>query len=274
MVVALVDVAIARMTGVDVFTFMVWVFLPMGAIGAGFAAASGYYFGSRFFQKKPGKLLLLQMVVIAGFTQFLIYYVSYSTLLLEDGSKLSDAVPFSRYMDVFLSKSRYLMRYVGETGELGSAGYWIAGVQFVGFLVGGLGIYGVLAAKPVCGECSLYLLGLAKRKKFFLTRTGATHYYNGVFTHAFDSPDFATMLHADDSARRRGNNMTALIHTQLWGCPACKQQLIEEKVEVWNGSDWKIVNDLKRRVQVPAGMDLLPVFQGKTMPLLAPSVAP
>lgn len=46
--VALADVAIARMTGFDFFTFSIWVVVPAGALLTGFAAASGYYFGSLY----------------------------------------------------------------------------------------------------------------------------------------------------------------------------------------------------------------------------------
>src|SRR5437762_3667685 len=87
---ALVVVVVSRMTGFDFFTFSIWVVVPAGAALTGFAAASGYYFGSLYFHKRPDLLLLLQMVVIAGMTQLLIYYLGYKTLVLEDGRRVSD----------------------------------------------------------------------------------------------------------------------------------------------------------------------------------------
>src|SRR5688572_481945 len=80
---ALAIVVVSRMTGLDLFTFSIWVVVPVGAILTGFAAASGYYFGSLYFHKRAGLPLLLQMVVIAGLTQLLIYYMQYSTFVLD-----------------------------------------------------------------------------------------------------------------------------------------------------------------------------------------------
>ena len=60
---ALAIVAASRMTGFDLFTFSIWVVVPVGAALSGFAAASGYYFGSLYFHKRPDLFLLFQMVV-------------------------------------------------------------------------------------------------------------------------------------------------------------------------------------------------------------------
>jgi hypothetical protein len=52
------------------------------------------------------------------------------------------------------------------------------------------------------------------------------------------------------------------VNTSLLGCPACKAQIIEEKVTGYNGKDWVGLNKLDRRVRIPSGIDLSPVFRG------------
>jgi len=41
-----------------------------------------------------------------------------------------------------------------------------------------------------------------------------------------------------------------------------KAQMIEEKVQGYNGQDWKDPHQLHRKMHIPAEVDLVPVFQG------------
>lgn len=257
---ALAVVAVSRMTGFDFFTFSIWVVVPVGAALTGFAAASGYYFGSLYFHKRPDLLLLLQMVVIAGLTQLLIYYLGYRTFVLDDGRRVTDLIPFGRYLDITLTSAHYRIgRAMTDTGEVGSFGYWLAAFQFVGFLVGGLCVYGFLRAKPVCSTCNLYLRPLSKREKAFGDADSASSYYDVLFQHPVDSAEFASLIRAD--AKAKAEKGAVLVKTILHGCPKCKAQLIEEKVQVHNGSEWKDADKLSRRVAIPDGVDLIAVFR-------------
>lgn len=257
---ALAVVVVSRMTGFDLFTFSIWVVVPVGAILVGFAAASGYYFGSLYFHKRAGLSLLLQMVVIAGLTQILIYYMGYSTLVLDDGRRVSDYIPFGQYLDITLTSAHYRIgRAMTDTGEVGSFGYWLAAFQFVGFLVGGLSVYGFLWTKPVCPTCNMYLRPLSKREKSFPDADSASPYYDVLFQHPVDGPEFAALIRSDakSEAKKGALSVTTILH----GCPKCKSQLIEEKVQVHNGTEWKDVSNLNRRFTIPNGVDLIGIFR-------------
>lgn len=257
---ALAVVVVSRMTGFDLFTFSIWAVVPVGALLIGFAAASGYYFGSLYFHKRAGLSLLLQMVVIAGLTQLLIYYMGYSTFVLDDGRRVSDFIPFGQYLDIKLTSAHYRIgRAMTDTGEVGSFGYWLAAFQFVGFLVGGISVYGFLWAKPVCQTCNMYLRPLSKREKSFPDADSASPYYDVLFKHPVDGPEFAALIRTDakSEAKKGALSVTTILH----GCPKCKSQLIEEKVQVHNGTEWKDFSDLNRRVTIPNGMDLIGVFR-------------
>ncbi len=257
---ALGVVAVSRITGFDLFTFSLWVVVPVGAALTGFAAASGYYFGSLYFHKRPDLPLLVQMVVIAGVTQLLIYYLGYTTFVLDDGRRVSDLVPFGQYLDIMLTSAHYRIgRAMTDTGEVGSFGYWLAAFQFVGFLVGGVCVYGFLRAKPVCSTCNLYLRPLSKRQKTFSDADSASAYYDVLFQHPVDSSEFASLIRAD--AKAKAEKGAVLVKTILHGCPKCKAQLIEETVQVYNGSEWKDADKLGRRVAIPDGIDLASTFR-------------
>jgi hypothetical protein len=254
-------VTIANLTGFSLFTLSIWVLVPVGAALTGFAAASGYYFGSLYFHKRPSIGLLVQMVVIAGFTQFLIYYMEYATLVLEDGKRVADYLGFSEYLNISLTKSHYRFgRMQADTGEAGDFGYLMAILQFVGFLIGGICVYGYLLSKPVCPTCALFFRSLSKKAKTFLSIDDAGPYYDGLFATPVDGPEFAEKIRAN--AKVKAQKGSVLVTTTLHGCPSCKSQMIEDKVQIFNGREWKDLDTLDRRTFIPDGLDLVSVFRG------------
>lgn len=257
---ALAVVAVSKMTGFDLFTFSVWLVVPVGAAITGFAAASGYYFGSLYFHKRAGWPLLIQMVAIAGVTQLLIYYMGYNTLVLDDGRRATDIVSFGQYLEISLTSAHYSIgRRATDLGEVGRLGYLLATLQFLGFLAGGLAIYGWLLAKPVCAACNLYLRPLSRREKTFPSPDSATDYLEALSRYAVGGPEFAALIRSDAKATAEKN--AVFVKTFLHGCPQCKAQLVEEEVQVYDGREWKDVNALSRRINVPTGVDLLAVFR-------------
>jgi hypothetical protein len=228
------------------------------------AALQGYYFGSVRLNKRPDGWLLLEMVVNAGLTQVLIYYLGYVTLVLADGQHVSDVVSFGRYLDVLLTKA-HLQLGMGasmheEPYELGSVGYGVAAIYFVGFLLGGLMVWGFLRTRPFCSACDVYFRKLFKRSRSYADTDGALRYYNQIFSHPFESEEFASLLRAHSKVAKPTKG-AVVIDTFLHGCPKCHMQLIEEKVQVHNGKQWAEVRDMKRRIEVPAGINLRNVFQ-------------
>ena len=257
---AIAVVAVAKITGFSIFTLSIWLIVPAGAILTGFAAASGYYFGSLYFHKKAGVILLLQMVVIAGVTQLLIYYMEYSTFVLEDGRRVSDLLPFSRYIDISLTEAHYSVgRGMRDTGKVGSFGYALAIIQFIGFLIGGLGVFGFLMSKPVCQKCNMYFRPLSKRAKVFTDAESGAQYYDDLFKHPTDGPEFLAMISSDVKSEAKKGSLS--IETTLYGCPKCKSQLIEDEVTIHNGEEWKEVKELNRRVVIPDGVNLTNAFR-------------
>lgn len=262
-VIAFVTAYLSQMWGTDIFTLSVWVVFPAGAIGVGVAAASGYYFASLWLHQRPTKLLLLQMVVIAGLTQLLIYYLGYRMFDLGNGRYASDVVPFGQYLDLVLTKEHLQFgRTLTDVGEAGQYGYWLAAIQFIGFLLGGFILWAALRSRPFCGACRTYLRKIAGRVKRFTDSERASQYYDHVFTQPIGSAEFAAFIQSPakvDKARKG----TVEVKTVLFGCPSCADQVIKEELHVFNGREWKEVPNLRRLVAVPSGHDLRAAFQAK-----------
>jgi hypothetical protein len=247
-------------TGFDLFSLSVWVIVPIGAIMVGFAAASGYYFGSLYFHTRPTVLLFFQMVIVAGLTQLLIYYLEYVTFVLPDGRRVSDYIGFGKYLNITLTTAHYRFgRAMADTGEIGQAGYWLAAVQFVGFLFGGLCAFAVLIGHPTCAKCKKYLRTLGTSSKMFEDAPKMAEYHDALFTLPVDSAEFAAKV--KEAHDTKGEKGACRLTMKLRGCPECKDQAIQTEVQVWNGHDWKTINDLARRYNIPGGISLVNVYR-------------
>jgi len=167
---AIIVLLFQKLTGFNFFTFSIWLVVPVGALLTGFAAASGYMFGSLYFHHRPTKMLLLNMVAIAASTQFLIYYLEYSTVLLDDGTSASSVIGFLEYLDISLTKAKYSVGRTLHSGiEVGNFGYGLAFIQFLGFIAGGVAVYFKLKSKAMCEKCQKYYRTLSSKIQTFKT---------------------------------------------------------------------------------------------------------
>jgi len=144
--------------GVDLSSLSVWIVVPVGAVAAGAVAASGYYIGAVRTETKPSLQLLVNMVLIGASTFLLIQYLAYRSARFDDGTSVASYLPFWDYYLQSLTQKRLIFRHnlSSPTEPVGSWGYVLEGIQFVGFMLGGLATYGYLADKPYCTQCSRY----------------------------------------------------------------------------------------------------------------------
>jgi hypothetical protein len=100
---AVANLIVARMTGINIFTYKLWFVIPAGAICVGMLGASGAILAARYLQIKPTIIDAILMVVVSAATMIFIYYLDYVTLILDDGRKASDLVDFAKYVDLVLT---------------------------------------------------------------------------------------------------------------------------------------------------------------------------
>ena len=146
--------------GFDLSSFSFWFIIPLGALLAGMAASSGYYFSAKLTNTMPSRRIMVNMVVIAAGAWLSLLWLKYTGMTFEDGSRVRDTVDFWTWFKVTTENMSLNIRSRGgsgfETGELGSWGYVRQVIQFAGFAVGGLAVYGLLQDAPTCVNCSRY----------------------------------------------------------------------------------------------------------------------
>ena len=237
--------------GFAFYTWTFWFVIPVGALFAGFAGASGYYVGSLLLGHRPTRLLLLNIVIGSVLTFFLIHYLAYTTLQIE-GKNVSDYVPFSKYLDIAIRSTSMEFRLhgskTGSTGELGSLGYVVAVLQVIGFAVGGFCVYAYLAAKPYCNRCSRYLSGKGRQIRYANDPEGLQTATAQLAGHmANDEIGQAVEEHRNSAgfgvaAPPKDCHLRSVIEVQC--CKKCERHWVKFAVENLSGNDWKEVSGL------------------------------
>jgi len=224
------------------YTLTLWFLVPIGALGAGFAGASGYYTGARWLERRPTRLLLLNVLLASVTTFFLIHYLSYATLEI-DGISVREVISFPRYLDVVMTTTSMGLQFggyaLGSTGEVGAFGYVAALLQIAGFAVGGVTVWRRLERQPYCARCSRYLVwkGRSIRYGADVEELEASA---GTVTGALRDQHVATALEASETFGRTtfeaGDDARTLFEIRY--CRNCHQHWVRFSVERVVGSKW------------------------------------
>ncbi|MBB5372467.1 hypothetical protein [Acidocella aromatica] len=258
-------VYVGRLLNTDIFSYMLWLVVPAGAIGTGIASASGYFFAAYYFNRMPTKALFFLMFLASSVAPFLIYFIQYETMALDDGTPVNQVCGFFHFMNVMITTASYSIGRYGNgpsTGAVGSFGYWIAADQFIGFLLAGIVLFLLLLNVPSCSNCKKYMRTLGSRSKSFDNVETFAAYYDNIFKIPVYSPDFTNAIAMDirrDNAKKpQAGNI--LLRENLITCEECGSQILENVVSIFNGKQWNDADKLKRRVEIPFDVKLRPIF--------------
>ena len=222
-----------------IYSYMLWFIVPAGAIGAGFVAAIGYYFGARWTNYRPDEILLASMVVVSALTYFALHYFTYSTLRIE-GIPLSSVVSYPRFLQFAITNQTYTIGHTSTGGiQLGAWGYGITAIQIIGFSAGGLIVYGMLQGLPFCGDCSRYLVNKGTQNREAkdgeaigqTTERVAALMTEGKLQEAIR--EHATQ--PDEKLGRKATHRTTLL---LRRCPVCDKHQLDLKSAVRGRDSW------------------------------------
>ena len=156
--------------GFGIYGFSILFIIPVGAIGSGLVAASGYWYAARKLNRRPTWGLLVTMLLISAGCYVLIQYLHYrsaSVVVDEKTVSLSQLVSFFDFWKLMVEQMS--LGRAGRdsmSGELGQWGYVFAALQVIGFALGGVFVYFLLAATPWCEGCYQFLTrrALLRRK--------------------------------------------------------------------------------------------------------------
>ncbi|WP_310569584.1 hypothetical protein [Gemmatimonas sp.] len=148
---------VANQLGFDAFSLFFWFVIPAGPLLAGAASGLGLYFIAKATHTRPSPIMLVQLLLIGGWTWFLYRYATYRTLDI-DGAAVNSAFTFPQFLDILVTKSTYSFgRYgQGSSYEAGTWGYWREGLSVLGVFAGSLVVFQALKESPTCQSCGRY----------------------------------------------------------------------------------------------------------------------
>ena len=245
-------------TGLAIYSFMCWLIIPIGAIGAGLVSASGYYFGARFFHHRPTRLLIFNVMSVSVSTYFVINYLNYSMLEIN-GKHVADVVPFGTYLNAVWTTTSMDFRVrgvkVGESAEMGSLGYVYAVLQMVGFAAGGLCVYWYLRSIPFCERCSKYFKTTSKHEQYSENRQGMADTYSAILgLLAQGQGEGASELVARLNQNRKKKVYRLLL--KFWQCEGCSRKMFEIIVQHRDGRNYVDIPKLHIRENLPISSDV------------------
>lgn len=248
-------VAIEHFFEFSFFTLTFWVVVPVGALITGCLAATGYYFGAILANRRPTRQLLVSIVVVAGATFFLIYYLQYR-MLDVDGTPVSELVPFTTYLQIALTKAEYGLMRSKDTIEVGAFGYVIGLIHLAAFMVGGFGTYLALQGKPFCDRCEQYFKKVMSLKRTFADGATFEPFSTRLKSVSPPSAEYLHILKEPHDVPKPKAGAVA-IEWELLTCKSCRNQMIVESAKVLNAqNNWSDVRELERQFKVDAGMPL------------------
>jgi hypothetical protein len=234
--------------GWALYSYTLWVIIPVGAGLAGFAAASGYYFGSRLLNFRPGRDLLVGITAISAGTFFFIYWLEY-VFMTVDGKQVSDAISYSEFLNFMVTHTAlsfgYRGHFFGGGVDIGAGGgYLFAALQILGFAVGGYCIYMYLVGLPYCKDCGRYFKDKAMQIRYFddtdtvaasteafLLKVREERFQESIQTHA-----------ATGSTKPTGSSMFKS-SIELQRCKGCEKRYLKFGVMRWVNKEWKEIAD-------------------------------
>jgi hypothetical protein len=242
---AVLNVVIERITSLSIYGLHVWFIIPIGAAMVGMASAFGGILAARLFNAAPKWIDALSMVICSALAMYLIYYIDYKTYVIN-GSKVSDFVDFQKFVEISLTEAHMRVgRVATDTGAVGTFGYILAAIDFIGFLFGGLITFGLLMAMDRCKTCEVYLRKIATTNSGVVTEDEAIKLLHVFKNGNFGDIEYILSWQAPHKRKfGKGQNLAKLNYT-LYACPICKKEQVTETMSVSNGGSWKEVSDLK-----------------------------
>jgi hypothetical protein len=178
---------------------------------------------------------------------FLIQWIEYS-LMTVDGHSIQDAISFREFLSYTVAHTslRFGMRghFAGSGIDIGAAGYLFAGVQVVGFLIGGLAIYGILTSMAYCDVCGLYLNTKGTQTRYFGSADemkAATANIQGEMHSR--RLQHSILIHGTSGAvDSNGATFSSLM--EIRSCKGCGKHWTKFTANRKTENDWKVIPEL------------------------------
>lgn len=241
------------------YSFCLLFFIPVGAIASGFAAATGYWIGSKVVNQKPTRRLLVNILILSVGAFFALHFMNYAIQEVQ-GEPLRQMIGFGDYLRFVHTHTSLSISFhstnIGDLGELGTAGYFFGALQIAGFAIGGIVVYLIIKAQPYCEPCERFLKSRWTEERFFSDSEQALAFRNQA-AGRMQQQQFSELVADYESLENKKATKGSEIRMKLkiWGCPCCTQRLIELEASRLVQNNWAAIPQMT--VQAHAGVPVI-----------------
>lgn len=237
-------------TGFSLYGFNLWFIVPIGALFAGFAAASGCYAAARLLNHQPTRVVLAGVLALSALTFFVVHYLDYYFTTIE-GQRVRDFVSFPAFLNISLTNMALCVHGCAGGGlDLGVVGYAVAGLQILGFFVGGAAVYLYLKSEKYCAACARYYAHKKTEKRYFWDLRSAAQAHGAVLELLREGQFHqALSRHAASGEATRGRDAAVASELQLRYCTNCLRHHVHVALQQRHKNDWKTVPNSEADVE-------------------------
>ena len=224
-----------------IYSFTFFAIIPVGACFVGLGSASGYYIGAKILHLPTSKTLTFSILFNAASSFYLLYYIPYY-LYEVNGQLVREVIDFIPYLKYALTEySVTFLRSKANTGNVGSWGYAITFIQFLGFVFSSLAVIGKLEEEPYCNDCSKYYSQKLNEKKYYSDSQKIIIDYT-LLTSLMHSRSFKEIgkLYKNMGYSSVLKNHLSLDY-KIYTCD-CKNYYISLSMSKLSGDDFEIIN--------------------------------
>lgn len=264
-VAAIANGALARETGVDLFTWSFWIVIPAGAMLCAAVAVSGYALGARLTGTNGRPAIFIRVALTAVITWFAFHYMKYQLALFSDGEPVASSVGFGDYLSTVIEHSRIVVGAGGhiESGELSQFGYLFAAIHFVGCLIGSFAPWLYLMSLGRCAECEKYTSSMGKRIQVFRSHVEARPHLHAIQSIEQNTEAYADLIRRPFKSRQAGQNAIRFLAT-LDRCTSCERWLIRDRTEYQTRGSWEALPGARHSWITQPAPGLVRAFTGRS----------
>ena len=229
-----------------IYGFVYGFVIPFGAMLSGCVAASGYYFGSRLVNYRPGRLFFANMLAVSGGNFFLIYWMKYRWLTV-DGEHVSKWMTYIEYLRFVLTHTAFTLGHSpGDKFVLGWGGYAYAVMLILGFALGGYVVFALTRSAAYCEACSLYMQKQGSQTRYFVRREDLADCCAAFKSEAEQSQLRKAMdLHSRAGLREEDKTTGYFLKVEFMHCKRCGNQWMELAARERVNNAWNRISDFR-----------------------------
>lgn len=242
--------------GDDLYRGLMAGFVPIGALLCGFLGAIGFLGGSFFLHHKLQARTLIAIAVLAVLTHVVIHYFRYEMETVRS-TPVSRLLSFPRYYQLeaehkVVERTQSYGRAVDRT-NLGKWGWAYAGLEVIGFTLGGLFAGLITHLRPYCDKCGRY-----KKKTDIFRQYDTLDKAKTAYLELLELLEGRNWQDAINKhvllGERRLSGIAAVVRVEIHQCPKCLNSTLSLSTIVGGAKNPKTIGQRTFELDTPVSI--------------------